>query len=75
MKIVMTPNPYRDKQFKTALQAQKILEECGAEVAMCLPFDVDREFELPNSVAFQDLHRTTKSSPAAFPCLCGKSCL
>ena len=62
MKIVMTPNPYRDKQFKTALQAKKILEECGAEVSMCLPFDVDRDFELPKSIDFQDLHREIKTA-------------
>ena len=26
MKIVLTPNPYRDKQFRTVQQAKKILE-------------------------------------------------
>ena len=62
MKIVMAPNPYRDKQFKTALQAKKILEDCGTEVCMCLPFDVDREFELPKNIRFQDLHREIKTA-------------
>lgn len=62
MKIVMTPNPYRDKQFKTAQQARQILEDCGAEVSMCLPFDVDRDFELPKHLAFQDLHREIKTA-------------
>ena len=42
MKIVLTPNPYRDKQFRTVQQAKKILESCGVETVMCLPFDVDR---------------------------------
>mgnify|MGYP001155806800 CR=1 FL=1 len=27
MKIVLTPNPYRDKQFRTVQQAKKILDE------------------------------------------------
>lgn len=62
MKIVMTPNPYRDKQFKTALQARRILEECGVEVSMCLPFDVDREFDLPRDIAFCELHREIKTA-------------
>ena len=62
MKIVMTPNPYRDKQFRTAQQARQILEDCGAEVSMCLPFDVDRDFELPKHLAFQDLHREIKTA-------------
>ena len=39
MKIVVSPNPYRDKQFKNARQACSILREAGAEVALCLPFD------------------------------------
>ena len=43
MKIVLTPNPYRDKQFRTVQQAKKILESCGVETVMCLPFDVDRD--------------------------------
>ena len=68
MKIVMTPNPYRDKQFKTALQAKKILEECGAAVSMCLPFDVDRDFELPKSIDFQDLHREIKTADLLICC-------
>ena len=55
MKVVMTPNPYRDKQFKYAEQARQILLESGLEVAMCLPFDVDRGYELPPHLAFSDL--------------------
>ena len=55
MKVVMTPNPYRDKQFKYAEQARQILLESGVEVAMCLPFDVDKGYELPPHLAFSDL--------------------
>ena len=55
MKIVLTPNPYRDKQFKYAEQAKQILLESGVEVAMCLPFDVDRGYELPQHLTFSDL--------------------
>ena len=55
MKIVITPNPYRDKQFQCAVQARKILEECGVTVQMCLPFDVDKEYVLPDGSAFADL--------------------
>ena len=52
MKIVLTPNPYRDKQFRTVQQARKILEGCGVQTATCLPFDVDRDYELPKSIEF-----------------------
>lgn len=55
MKIILAPNPYRDKQFQTALQAKKILEECGCVTRMCLPFDVDRDFELPRTIRFTDI--------------------
>ena len=62
MKIVLTPNPYRDKQFRTVQQARKILEGCGVQTATCLPFDVDRDYELPKSIEFQDLNREIKDA-------------
>lgn len=55
MKVVMTPNPYRDKQFKYAEQAKQILTDAGVEVAMCLPFDVDRDYQLPPQLTFSEL--------------------
>lgn len=61
VKIVLTPNPYRDKQFRVALQAKQILEEEGAEVALCLPFDVDSDFELPD-LPFYDLNQEIKDA-------------
>ena len=47
MKIILMPNPYRDKQFKYTLRAREILEESGVTVRLCLPFDVDRDFDAP----------------------------
>ena len=38
-KVVMTPNPYRDKNFKFANQAEKILRDAGLETRICLAFD------------------------------------
>lgn len=55
MKVVMTPNPYRDNQFKYAEQARQILRESGIAVAMCLPFDVDKNYVLPPQMKFSDL--------------------
>ena len=62
MKIVMTPNPYRDRNFKYVEQAVSILQEAGVETRICLPFDVDKNFELPKSVKFYDIHREIKSA-------------
>ena len=41
MKIVLSPNPYRDKNLAAALEAKRILEADGAEVSVCLPFEAD----------------------------------
>ena len=62
MKVVMTPNPYRDKQFKYAEQAKQILTESGVEVAMCLPFDVDRDYELPQHLTFSELKKEIRDA-------------
>ncbi len=62
MKVVMTPNPYRDRNFKYALQAEKILQESGVETAMCLPFGVDKNFELPKDIKFRNLQEELRKS-------------
>ena len=62
MKIVVSPNPYRDKQFKNARQACSILREAGAEVALCLPFDVDKNFEIPSDLRFRDIQKEIKTA-------------
>ncbi len=54
-KVVMTPNPYRDRNFKYANLAESILKEAGIETKICLAFDVDKSFELPEDVVLHDL--------------------
>ena len=55
--IVLTPNPYRDKNLQTVRDAMKVLKDCGLEPKLCLPFDVDRSFELPRDLRFSRLDR------------------
>lgn len=55
--IVLTPNPYRDKNFQTVRNAMKVLRDSGIEPRLCLPFDVDRTFELPRDLRFSRLDR------------------
>lgn len=62
MKIVMTPNPYRDKQFKYALEAKRILEQTGCTVRVCLPFDVDRGYVFPPELKLYDLRSEIKTA-------------
>jgi NAD+ kinase len=56
-RVILTPNPYRDKNFQTVRNAVQILEECGIETKLCLPFEVDKAFELPKDLTFYKLDR------------------
>ena len=62
MKIVLTPNPYRDRNFKHVEQAVEILQQSGIETKVCLPFDVDKNFELPGDMNFCDLNKEIKNA-------------
>lgn len=55
--IILTPNPYRDKNFATVRQAAEILTEAGLNPRICLPFEVDRSYELPKDLRFSRLDR------------------
>ena len=55
--IILTPNPYRDKNFQTVRSAVKVLQEAGIEPKLCLPFEVDRSYELPKDLRFSRLDR------------------
>jgi len=54
MKIVLSPNPYRDKGLKMAQAAERILRRAGAWTCMCLPFPLERgpNLELPAHLKF-----------------------
>ena len=41
MKIVLSPNPYRDRGLRAAQYARRVLERSGAEGVICLPFELD----------------------------------
>lgn len=56
-KVILTPNPYRDKNFETVRAAAEILKESGVDVKLCLPFEVDRTYELPKDLRFSRLDR------------------
>ena len=55
--VILSPNPYRDKGFQTVRHAVRILQEAGIEPKVCLPFEVDRSFELPKDIRFHRLDR------------------
>lgn len=55
--IILAPNPYRDKNFHTVRTAMQILKDAGMQPKLCLPFDVDRSYELPRDLRFFRLER------------------
>ena len=60
--IILTPNPYRDKNFQTVRAAMKVLKDAGMEPRLCLPFEVDRNYELPKDLRFHKLDRELQNA-------------
>ena len=58
----MTPNPYRDKNFQTVRSAVKVLRDAGVDTRLCLPFEVDRSYELPKDLRFSKLDREIQNT-------------
>lgn len=56
-RVILTPNPYRDKNFETVRGAAEILRQSGVDARLCLPFEVDRTYELPKDLRFSRLDR------------------
>ena len=42
-KVLLSSNPYRDKNFRMLRQARQILEAEGVECSVCLVFEVDQK--------------------------------
>jgi len=61
-KVILTPNPYRDKNFQTVRNAMEILKSSGIEARLCLPFEVDKSYELPRDLRFSRLDRELPSA-------------
>ena len=55
--VILTPNPYRDKNFHTVRAAIQILKDAGINPRLCLPFEVDRSYDLPRDLRFSRLER------------------
>lgn len=55
--VILAPNPYRDKNFQTVRNAVQILKDAGITPKVCLPFEVDRSYDLPRDLRFSRLDR------------------
>lgn len=63
-KVILTPNPYRDKNFQTVRNAMEVLNASGIEVKICLPFEVDKTYDLPKDLHFSRLDRELPNASA-----------
>jgi len=54
VKIILSPNPYRDKGLKAVQAAERILRQAGAQTCMTLPFPLERgaNIDLPSHLQF-----------------------
>lgn len=66
-KVILTPNPYRDKNFNTVRAAAEVMRNSGIETRICLPFDVDKTYDLPKDLRFS---RLDKELPGASCVIC-----
>ena len=55
--VILTPNPYRDRNFQTMRSAMQILKSAGIQPKLCLPFEVERSYELPKDLRLSRLDR------------------
>lgn len=63
-KVILTPNPYRDKNFQSVRTAMQILKDSGVEVKLCLPFEIDRTHDLPKDLHFSRLDKELSTASA-----------
>lgn len=49
-KVVLCPNPYRDKGLQTARKVERLLQGQGLETCMSVPYRHDGSFSLPKGV-------------------------
>ena len=63
MKVVLSPNPYRDRGLKAAQAAEKILKAAVVETAICLPFAVEGgNIEFPKHIQFKRTEEELKDA-------------
>ncbi len=64
MKILLSSNPYRDRGLRAALEARRVLENAGAQTALCLPFQPKKgdRLDLPRQVKLSQMDQELSSA-------------
>ena len=70
MRVVLSPNPYRDRGLRAAQSARKILNNAGVETSVCLPFDLDggSKVELPRQLTYEKMEEALPGAAAPPRC-------
>lgn len=64
-RVILSPNPYRDKNFQTLREAMTVLQAAGVETRVCLPFEIDRTYDLPRDIRFSRMDRELPNASMA----------
>lgn len=62
MKVILSPNPYRDKGLNAVRSAERILKDSGVDCCLCLPFRPDDALRLPKELELKDIHTEIKTA-------------
>ena len=63
-RLVLSPNPYRDKGFRVLRAALEVLRENGMEGICALPFESDQMPEMPRDITFMELPQALEDADA-----------
>lgn len=63
-RVVLCPNPYRDKGFRVLRSARELLLREGMAVTLALPFESEQSPELPREFRFVELNQALKETDA-----------
>lgn len=66
MKIILCPNPFRDKGLKAAKATERLLSAAGATISYCFPFPVERNLIGEHDASIQIKEMKTELSDADF---------
>ncbi len=63
-RVVITPNPYRDRGFRYVREAISVLQGAGIETSVCLAFNVDKNCQMPRDIPLGNLETELKTADA-----------
>ena len=62
MNVILSPNPYRDKGLKAVREARHLLEQYGVETRICLPFQPEIGYEIPEDIRLENIRQAAEQA-------------